>query len=289
MMNGIELKDITVNLGDFSLNEVNLAVPKGTIMGLVGRNGAGKTTLIKTIARCYKLEKGHVSINGIQKSDDEVAYINQLGIVYDQLSINRYLRPKQIIKILEKNFPKFDKDFFLRHLDTFNIPINRQFIHNSLGTNKKFSILIALSLKPKVLMLDEPTSGIDLSDKKEIIRLLQTFMEDEDNTILYSTHIISDLERIADYIALIDDGEIKWVNNKDDIIKALWLVSIKKSQLNQEIKEAMIYLKKETNGFEGLTTNKAIIDQHQLHAIKPSIEQILERYMELYKKKEVAE
>jgi ABC-2 type transport system ATP-binding protein len=285
-MYGIEIKDLTVKLGDFKLKNVNLVIPKGTILGLVGRNGAGKTTLIKSITHCHPIKNGAILINGNTKEDDELTYIKELGVAYDELSTNKYLKPKNIIKVLERNFDKFDKQFLLKNFERFNIDINKRLDRNSLGTNKKYSIILALSLNPKVLVLDEPTSGIDPADKKEIIELLQTFMQDQEHTILYSTHIISDLEKIADYIALIDDGDIKFIKEKDALIEDMYLVQIKEDQLNNDISNAMIHLKQDSFGIEGLTNNRLMIDKYNLKFVKPSIENILIKYMDLYKGEE---
>ena len=285
-MYSIEIKDLTVKLGNFSLKNVNISIPKGTILGLVGRNGAGKTTLIKSITHCHSIEQGEVLINGNTKESDELTYIKEIGVAYDELSTNKYLKPKNIIKVLERNFDNFDKQFLLKNFERFNIDINKRLDHNSLGTNKKYSIILALSLHPKILLLDEPTSGIDPSDKTEIIELLQTFMEDQEHTILYSTHIISDLEKIADYIALIDDGDIKFLKQKDALIEDMYLVQIKEDQLNEDISKAMIHMKRDSFNIEGLTNDKQSVDKYKLKFVKPSIEQILIKYMDLYKRGE---
>ncbi len=288
-MYGIKIEDLVIKIDKFELKNINLSVPKGTILGLVGRNGAGKTTLIKSIANCYKKTSGNIYINELTRVSHEIECITQLGIAYDHLSVNRFMKPKRLSKILEKAFQHFDKDFFLENLKRFNVDINKRLTLNSLGTNKKFSIILALSLNPKVLLLDEPTSGIDPSDKIEIIKLLQTFMEDDEHTILYSTHSISDLEKIADYIAVIDNGQIKFMKEKNAIVEESYLVKLSEDQINDDISKHLICSKKNAFGIEGLMTNKNCIDQYKIIHARPSIEQILVGYLEAYKKENADE
>ena len=244
-MNGLEIKDLNVKIGNFELKNINLSVPQGTILGLVGKNGAGKTTLIKAISNVYKKTSGTILVNGLSILDSELDYMSELGVAYDGLSISRYIKVFKIIKVLKKSMPNFNAEFFENNLVKFGIDLKKKLVHQSFGTNRKFSIILAMSLKAKVLILDEPTAGIDPADKVSIIELLQNFLSDETNSIIYSTHIISDLEKVADYIALIDEGKIKFVKDKNELLDSAYLVRLTEEQLTPELKSSFLGMKRD--------------------------------------------
>lgn len=279
-MNGVEIKDLNLQIGDFRLKNINLNVPKGTVLGLVGKNGAGKTTLINAISNVYLKESGQIYINGNRITDDIIRYKKELGISYDKLLVSEYIKVKVVFKILKKTFDNFDESFFLSQTEKFNIDLNKRIITLSYGMRKKLSLILTLSLKPKVLILDEPTAGIDPADRIVILNLLYDFLNDETNTIIYSTHITSDLDKIADYVALIDDGQIIFLEEKDQLINKYRSVYIEKEQINDEIRANIIGLRENVFGYEGLLKDNDLINKYNLKSGKPNIEEVMLYHLE---------
>lgn len=286
-MYGVEINDLEVKIGNFKLNDINISIPKGTIFGLVGRNGAGKTTLIKAIANALNKTSGEILLNGYNVVDNEIDYINQLSVSYDHLNVRSQFKPKRIIKILKTTYKNFDEEFMLSNMTKFNIDMNKRLVNNSYGQNKKFSLILAMSLNPEILILDEPTAGIDPLDKILLIEMLQSFIEDESKTLIYSTHIISDLEKIADYIALIDNGNIKFVKEKDHLLEESYLIRLDRNELNKELEASLIGMKEWSLGIVAICKNKALLDKYKIKYVKPNMEDILIHYLEQYKGGEV--
>lgn len=273
-MNGIEITNLNVNFGRFALQNINLTVPQGTVMGLIGRNGAGKSTLIKCAADSYNCS-GEVRINGITAHDDRVKYFSQMAVVFDELMFNDELKVKDLLERYKKVYPKFDSTFFNKYLDFFKIERKTKLSKLSFGMKKKLQLIAVMSLRPQVLILDEPTTGIDPSDRAEIIDMLADFIMDEKHTILISTHITSDLDKIADYIALIDDGKIIFSESKDDLQEKYRLIRTENGVLTTAECESLIGAKYNAFGIEGLTNKKNIYAKAGVTAVIPTTEEIM--------------
>lgn len=273
-MNGIEIKNLSIDFKSFALQNINLTVPQGTVMGLIGRNGAGKSTLIKCTADSYNCS-GEVRINGITAHDDRVKYFSQMAVVFDELMFNDELKVKDLLERYEKVYPKFDSTFFNKYLDFFKIERKTKLSKLSFGMKKKLQLIAVMSLRPQVLILDEPTTGIDPSDRAEIIDMLADFIMDEKHTILISTHITSDLDKIADYIALIDDGKIIFSESKDDLQEKYRLIRTENGVLTTAECESLIGAKYNAFGIEGLTDKKNIYAKAGVTAVIPTTEEIM--------------
>lgn len=273
--NGIEISNLNVKISkQFALKNINLSVPKGSLIGLIGRNSAGKTSLIKTLADCYFIESGDIKISGHNFWDDRASYFRDSAFSFDKLYINEMIKIKKLIKILPKIYPYFKLDFFKEKLDFFNISHDIHVNSLSTGAKRKFSLIFAMSLDPKVLFLDEPTSGIDPVDRVEILDMLMHFLEDSEKTVLLSTHITTDLDRIADYIALMDNGEIKFNMDINTLKDTYRLVQGDNDMLDKIDRSKLIGLRKNSLGFEALTDDMSILGEKVTSRIA-SIEEIM--------------
>jgi ABC-2 type transport system ATP-binding protein len=274
MANGIEIKNVSLNYEKFSLKNVSFNAPCGTVTGLIGRNGAGKSTLIKCIADCASYI-GEITVNGTSADEDRVKYFSNLSVVFDELPYNDQVKIKQCTKIFEKIYPSFDTQFFYKMLERFKIEPNMRITNLSFGTKKKFQLIAVMATKPQTLVLDEPTSGIDPVDRAEILNILQEFMMDENHTLLLSTHITSDLDKIADYITLIDNGQIVFSKSKDELQDEYRIIRAEKSVLSSEEMSRLIGIKENAFGIEGLTNSREIIIKQGVNSAIPTVEEIM--------------
>lgn len=218
MNNVIETKDLEKIYPDFKLGKIDITIPNGIIVGLIGENGAGKSTLIKSILNIIKIDNGTINIFGKNYRDDEKLNKEDIGVVLDNTFFPDLLNSKDINCIMKSIYINWDTDLFYNYLKRFNIPITKKLKLLSKGMKKKIEIATALSHHPKLLILDEPTSGLDPIVRNEILDIFLDFIQDENNTILLSTHITSDLERIADHIIFIDNGQKILDKSRDDIL-----------------------------------------------------------------------
>lgn len=207
-MYGLEIKNLTVDFIRFKLDNINLNVRKGCITGLIGRNGAGKSTLIKTIMRQQDAQSGSILYNGIKFADDEEKVLKSIVCVYDTPEFNLRLKPQKLVKIYKAVYPDFDMEKYNELMSKFSLPHDLRIGKYSCGMQKKYCIILALCRNADILILDEPTSGIDPFDRNEIVELIQDYMLDENHTVIFSTHITVDLDKIADYIVMMEDGKI---------------------------------------------------------------------------------
>ena len=190
---------------DFKLDNVTFSIPKGSIMGFVGKNGAGKSTTINSILNIIKKDSGVVKFFGCDMTNDTTSIREDIGVVFDAANFHEELTAKKLEKVLRDIYINWDKELFFSYLEKFKIPSNKKIKTFSRGMTMKLSISIALSHKARLLILDEATAGLDPVVREEILDLFLDFVEDENNSILISSHISSDLEKIADYITVIDD------------------------------------------------------------------------------------
>lgn len=219
MKNAIEIKNLTKQYGtSFKLGEINLNIPSGYIIGLIGENGAGKTTLIKSILNVLHIDSGSISIFSKDYLKDEAIIKEDIGVVLDNSFFPEILCVKDLNSIMKDVYKNWNTDTFNKYLQDFKIEPNKQIKELSKGMRKKLEIAVALSHNPKLLILDEPTSGLDPVVRQDILNIFQNFISDESHTILLSTHITSDLEQIADEIVFIDSGKIVLQDSRDNII-----------------------------------------------------------------------
>lgn len=243
MNNVIEIKDLSKTYDKFKLDDINLNIPKGIIVGLIGENGAGKTTLIKSILNLINIDSGDIKIFGKNIKERDAIIKEDIGIVLDNMFFPEILNAKDINLIMKDIYKNWDSDLYFNYLEKFDIPLSKKIKDLSKGMRKKLEIITALVHKPKILILDEPTSGLDPVVRDEILDMFLEFIQDENNTILLSSHITSDLEHIADRIVFIDHGKLIMDNDKDEILDNYGILKCKKDDFKNINKEDIISYK----------------------------------------------
>ena len=252
----IEVRNLTKEYENFKLENASFNVGKGTIMGFIGENGAGKSTTIKAILNLIKKDNGLITVLGKEINRNEKGIKNELGIVLNDGNFNEKLNVKAINKIMKNIYKRWDDDVFYKYIEKFNIDTSKKIEEFSKGMKMKLSIAIALSHKAKILILDEATSGLDPVARDEVLDILMEFIQNEENSILMSSHITSDLEKIADYITFIHNGEIIFSENKDKLIYDMGVVKCTEKQFKTiEVQDRMFY-KKGIFNYEVLIDNR---------------------------------
>lgn len=275
-MYALEIKELNKSLGTFSLKNINLKLPEGYILGYVGQNGAGKTTTIKLIMDQLKPDRGEITVFDEKYRGNEIIYKNNIGYIADECYIPGCFTLKDVIANFKNFYPSFDEIKFNSYVKRWDLPQKKKVKDYSKGMKMKLMIASALSRETKLLILDEPTSGLDPVIRSEILEELQEYISDGKKSVLFSTHIMSDLEKIADYLCFINKGEVIFNDTKDNILEKYLLVKGGVKDLTEEIKEKLIGYKKSSVGFEGLIDsidNKYIGDN--LLVEKPSVDDIV--------------
>ena len=253
----IEIKNLVKRHDDnFQLGELSLDIPAGEIIGLIGENGAGKTTLIKSILDILIINKGEIKIFGKNLKNKEINIKEDIGVVLDNSFFPEVLNAKDINSIMQSIYKTWDSKLYYDYLEKFNIPITSSIKKLSKGMKKKLEIATALAHKPKLLILDEPTSGLDPVVRNEVLDIFLKFIEDEEHTILFSTHITSDLEHIADEIVFIDNGKVLLNKSKDDILDNYGILKCSEEEFNKIDKNDCITYKKNKYNYEILVSDK---------------------------------
>ena len=269
-MYGLEIDNLIVDFGNFKM-DVTVNIRRGCITGLVGRNGAGKSTLIKTIMRQQEANSGMILYNGTRFKDAEAEILNNIACVFDAPHFNTNAKPTRILKLFKTIYPRFDEALYHTLMQRFNLPPNLRISKFSFGMQRKYCIILALCQKPEILILDEPTSGIDPYDRGNVVELIQEFMMDEGHTVLFSTHITEDLDKIADYIVMMDNGKITLDEDKETITDNYRLVQC--AQMTEELQKIAIGVQKSMFGYTFLTKQKDISGEG-LQVKVPTIEEV---------------
>ncbi len=211
-MNALEIHGLRKSYGDFSLDGIDLALPSGCIMGLVGENGAGKTTTIKLVLDMLRKDGGSVRILG---KDSAECDREDIGVVLDEVGLPACLNARQVDRIMQKAYKRWNSDEFYYYLERLAVPKDKPFSKLSRGMKMKLGIACALSHDAKLLILDEATSGLDPVVRDEVVDMLLDFTRREDHSVLISSHIVSDLEKLCDYIAFVHKGKLMLCQEKD--------------------------------------------------------------------------
>lgn len=213
----LQVNNLTKQYSDFKLNNVSFSVPKGTIMGLIGENGAGKSTTINAILDLIKKDDGTVTFWGQELSSDPRRLKEDIGIVFDGINFYETLTPAKIGQISKAAYTQWDQHLYNEYLTKFQLPTKNEVKTFSKGMKMKLCIAVALSHHPKLLILDEATSGLDPVMRDDILDVFLDFVQDEQHSILMSSHITTDLEKIADYITFIHQGKVMFCKTKDEL------------------------------------------------------------------------
>lgn len=275
MKNVIEVNNLTKKYDSFSLENINLDIPKGSIVGLVGENGAGKTTLIKSILNLINVDDGDIKILG--KSNQEKDIYEDIGVVLDDSFLSDELTPNDLNRIMKNIYSNWDESKYREYINSFKLPVNKSYKEYSSGMKMKLKLAVTLSHYPKLLILDEPTSGLDPVVRNDILDIFEDYTSDKEHTIFVSSHITSDLEHIADSIIFIDEGKII-LNTKVDKLKEDYaIINCTKEELSKiDNKDYLKYLKRK-NEYKILINNKKEFKKKYKLNIedKPSIEDIM--------------
>ena len=257
MKNAIEIKRLVKEYdSNFKLGEINLEIPSGCIIGLIGENGAGKTTLIKSILNIINTDNGSIKIFRKDNKEYEKIIKEDIGVVLDDMFFPEILVPKDINSILKDVYKNWDQELFYKYLNEFNIPLNKKIKLLSKGMRKKLELACAFAHHPKLLILDEPTSGLDPVVRGEILDIFLKFTCDEEHTILFSTHITSDLENVSDKIIFIDKGIVLLNETRDNIIDNYGILKCDIDSFDKIDKEDIISYKKNKYDYQILVSNK---------------------------------
>lgn len=241
---------------DFALSNVSFKIPKGSIMGFVGKNGAGKSTTINSILNIVHKDQGLVKFFDCEMTDASNSIRNDIGVVFDSINFHGELTAKMLEKVLSEIYTNWNKELFFSYLEKFKIPSNHKIKTFSRGMTMKLSISVALSHQAKFLILDEATAGLDPVVREEILDVFLSFVEDENNAVLLSSHISSDLEKIADYITIIDDGKIILTENKDTLIYNYGIARMKQDDFDRLDSSEYLSYRKRGLQIEVLITDK---------------------------------
>lgn len=276
----VKVNDLTKTYKEFKLNHIDFNLPTGTIMGFIGENGAGKTTTIKLLLNMIKKDNGSIELLGMDPAVDDQKIKEQIGVVLDECYFYTDFSPRDISKVMGKIFKMWDEKLFCSYLTRFSIPENRPLKELSKGMKAKLQIATALSHHPKLLIMDEATSGLDPVIRNEILDLFLEFIQDENHSILLSSHITSDLERIADYITFIHKGEILVSRSKDEILEQYGILKCGQEEFSNIEKSDYVCMRNNSFGYELLVEDKKMIRHKYPHAILDPI--TLEELMLFY-------
>ncbi|MEZ3447239.1 MAG: ABC transporter ATP-binding protein [Lachnospiraceae bacterium] len=248
MENILELQQVskTFSKSKFSLEHVSFNLPYGTIMGFVGENGAGKTTTIGCILNTVKKDSGKIKLFGEEMFDADTDMREKIGVVYDGNNFPVNWTAKQLAGIMAGFYTQWDNVLFQKYVENFNLPTNQKIRHYSRGMTMKLAIAAALSHHPQLLILDEATSGLDSIVRDEMLDVFLDFVQEENHSILLSSHITSDLEKVADYITFIHDGKLIATVSKNDLIYNYAIMRCKESQfLELDTADILAYRKRD--------------------------------------------
>ncbi len=256
MENIMQIQNLSKTYKEFKLSNVSFSVPSGSIVGFIGENGAGKTTTIKLILNEIKRDSGSVKIFGMDNIRDERKIKEQIGVVFDESYFHGEFNAGDISKIMSKVFQSWDNNLFDRYLTEFKLPKNKIIKEYSKGMKMKLGIASALSHKPRLLILDEATSGLDPIVRSEILDIFLDFIQDETHSVLFSSHITSDLEKVADYVVFIHEGQIVFDRSKDELIYNCGILKCGAADFVRLDKSGFVRWRKGECGYEALVTDR---------------------------------
>lgn len=278
MTNKIVMENVKKEYKNFQLGEISISIPKGYITGFIGRNGQGKTTMIRSILSFINFE-GNILIDG--KHNLDLDFLQKTGIVMDEQFLAKDWTISLVNQAMEVGYEEWNSKQFFNFIKSFDIPLKSKVRELSRGMKIKLMLSIALSHNADLLILDEPTSGLDPSTRDEFVDIIQKYMENEENTVLFSTHITQDLEAIADYIIFIDDGKLIQFAPMEEFINSYKIIKGSLDDLERISKNNLLGYKKSSIGFEALIS-KTLEDRIPSYITTESAN--IEKIMVLYRR-----
>lgn len=252
----LQVENLTKQYPDFKLDHVSFSIPKGAIMGLIGENGAGKSTTISAILDLIKREEGMVKFWGKELSSDPKNIKENIGVVFDGINFYETLTPAKIGRISAAAYRQWDETAYDNYLRRFQLPPRKEIKTFSRGMKMKLGIAVALSHKPKLLILDEATGGLDPVMRDDMLDLFLDFVQDEDHSILMSSHISTDLEKVADYITFIHKGKTLFCKEKDELRYQYGIIRCKTDQFHAIDKSEILAYRKRDYQWDVLVADK---------------------------------
>ena len=256
VMNALEIKNISKIYKNFKLDDISFVLPCGHIMGLIGENGAGKSTIINCILDIIEKDSGSISVLGQKNDKNNVSLKENIGVVLDASDVYDNYTVKQVENIMKDVYKQWNHEVYDYYIQKFALPLNKIIKDFSRGMKMKMAITIALSYQPKLLILDEATSGLDPIMRDEILDVFMEFVQDENHAILLSSHISCDLEKIADYITFIHEGKLILSTSKDELIYEYGLMKCRNDEFDKIEKEDIIRYRIKTYEVEILVKDR---------------------------------
>ncbi|MDY0408840.1 ABC transporter ATP-binding protein [Virgibacillus soli] len=255
MENVIELQGVSKKFQTFSIDNIDLQIKKGYTTGFIGANGSGKSTIIKLIMNLLQPDRGNVKVFGMNHANHEKEIKSRIGFVYDSNIYYESLNLRDISKIVAPAYKQWDNKQFNKYIDQFELPLNKSIKSFSKGMQMKASIAIALSHNPELIIMDEPTAGLDPTFRRELLDIFQDVMINEGKSIFFSTHTTSDLERFADYIVLVNKGEILLHQSLEELREQYVLVKGSADLLDRDTESHFINIERSHDTFQALSKN----------------------------------
>ncbi|HEL0002259.1 TPA: ABC transporter ATP-binding protein [Streptococcus equi subsp. zooepidemicus] len=256
---------------NFAIKDISFSVPEGSIVGFIGENGAGKSTTMNCILNVIRRDSGTIEIFGREMTDEDIDIRENIGVVYDSNNFPEHLTAKQLADILGRIYSKWDDFCFEQFLRRFGLPESQKIKTYSRGMSMKLAIAVALSHDSKLLILDEATSGLDPIMRDEILDVLLEFVKQENHSILLSSHITSDLEKIADYIVFIHNGEIILNKTKDELIYEYGVIRCSENDFHNILSEDILSSMKKDYQIDVLIKNRKLIEKKYKNLIVDSV------------------
>ena len=282
----IEIKGVTKKYDGFTLDNISFHVPKGSIMGFIGQNGAGKTTTIRGLLNIINIDAGEIRMLGMDHIKDEFAVKERIAVVFDELPFHDVFTAREMARIFRGLYPKWNDETFQRYLDRFQLPQKKKIGKFSKGMKMKLQIACALSHGAELLVMDEATTGLDPVVRTEILDMFLEYLQDEGHSILMSSHITSDLEKIADSVTFIDRGKIMLSGYKDDVLEQHGLLKCTKNDYKNIDPEDFISARLTDFGAEVMVADRnAAAKKYSGLLIEPAtLEEIMVYYVSREKK-----
>ncbi|SFD57549.1 ABC-2 type transport system ATP-binding protein [Paenibacillus catalpae] len=273
-MLALDIRNVSKKYKNFELKDISFQLEKGYIMGFIGANGAGKTTTIKSILNLIHIDSGEVRILGKNLAEHELELKQEIGFAFGDVDFHNRSKVKTLTDVIKKFYKNWNDDTYYSYLRKFKLDENKKISELSTGMKVKYNLALALSHGAKLLILDEPTSGLDPVARDNLLEIFQELVGEGEISILFSTHITSDLEKCADFITFIENGQIVKSAEKEAFVETYRLLSGKESQLS-EVKELLISYKKNSFGFTGLIHADDFDPASGINAAIPSLEEIM--------------
>lgn len=275
----IEISDLSKEYPSFLLDNINIQIPYGKIVGLIGENGAGKTTLISLILNQKKRDEGYIKVFGLDNIKDERKIKKDIGFVVDECCFHNCLNAKNVKSIMKSIYPEWDNSYFESLLKKFDISEIKKISEMSKGMKSKLMLAVAMSHNPRLLILDEVTSGLDPVVRDDILNILKEFVNDETKSVFFSTHITSDLDKIADYIAFLHKGKLVFIKSLEELQQNFLLIKCTEGEYKKINQEDIVIKYKEEGKYILLVAKSTINkDYYQIGEI-PTIDDIMLLYI----------